>query len=335
MKLQGTRVAYPRCQGLRRIPRQDRRREQDHHGRPRADQEMRLGRDGIAGLIGLAVSLALLPQRFGLPKLPIVPVGPGLLSGDRAGLHGADQRAAGGAGHRGAAQRGTSRRGRRRRRQPRRAYGLVLAAFADRRPPTSRCCRCSAFASRPRCSWPAFQVVLERPTTLRQWAMLVDYRGRHGGRHLSSSSINICRCCCRAAAGRVGEPCSNCSATASSPSCSGNTCCRCSWARWSAWSAASLPGVTITMTVIVHAALHLRARSAGGAGGDDRRLRRRLDGRPHHLLPARHPRLAVVDRHNLRRLSDGAQGQPGRAIWLGVWASVWRRTARRRCSWSW
>ncbi len=38
---------------------------------------MRLGRDGIAGLIGLAVSLALLPFAFGLPKLPIVPIGPG------------------------------------------------------------------------------------------------------------------------------------------------------------------------------------------------------------------------------------------------------------------
>lgn len=38
---------------------------------------MRLGRDGIAGLIGLAVSLALLPYAFGLPKLPIVPIGPG------------------------------------------------------------------------------------------------------------------------------------------------------------------------------------------------------------------------------------------------------------------
>ena len=38
---------------------------------------MRLGRDGIAGLIGLAVSLGLLPFAFGLPKLPIVPVGPG------------------------------------------------------------------------------------------------------------------------------------------------------------------------------------------------------------------------------------------------------------------
>lgn len=38
---------------------------------------MRLGRDGIAGLIGLAVSLALLPFAYGLPKLPIVPIGPG------------------------------------------------------------------------------------------------------------------------------------------------------------------------------------------------------------------------------------------------------------------
>ena len=38
---------------------------------------MKLGRDGIAGLIGLAVSLALLPAAYGLPKLPIVPVGPG------------------------------------------------------------------------------------------------------------------------------------------------------------------------------------------------------------------------------------------------------------------
>jgi putative tricarboxylic transport membrane protein len=38
---------------------------------------VRLGRDGIAGLIGLAVSLALLPFAYGLPKLPIVPIGPG------------------------------------------------------------------------------------------------------------------------------------------------------------------------------------------------------------------------------------------------------------------
>ena len=38
---------------------------------------MSIGRDGIAGLILLAVSLVLLVQSFQLPKLPIVPVGPG------------------------------------------------------------------------------------------------------------------------------------------------------------------------------------------------------------------------------------------------------------------
>ncbi len=38
---------------------------------------MKLGRDGVAGLIGLAITLILLPQALGLPKLPIVPIGPG------------------------------------------------------------------------------------------------------------------------------------------------------------------------------------------------------------------------------------------------------------------
>jgi putative tricarboxylic transport membrane protein len=38
---------------------------------------MKLGRDGIAGLIGLAISLFLLPHAVGLPRLPIVPIGPG------------------------------------------------------------------------------------------------------------------------------------------------------------------------------------------------------------------------------------------------------------------
>lgn len=38
---------------------------------------MTLGRDGIAGLILLAISLVLLVQSFSLPYLPIVPVGPG------------------------------------------------------------------------------------------------------------------------------------------------------------------------------------------------------------------------------------------------------------------
>ena len=38
---------------------------------------MRIGRDGIAGLVLLAGSLALLVESFKLPTLPIVPVGPG------------------------------------------------------------------------------------------------------------------------------------------------------------------------------------------------------------------------------------------------------------------
>lgn len=38
---------------------------------------MSIGRDGITGLILLAISLVLLVQSFQLPSLPIVPVGPG------------------------------------------------------------------------------------------------------------------------------------------------------------------------------------------------------------------------------------------------------------------
>jgi putative tricarboxylic transport membrane protein len=38
---------------------------------------MSIGRDGVAGLILLVVSLVLLVQSFQLPSLPIVPVGPG------------------------------------------------------------------------------------------------------------------------------------------------------------------------------------------------------------------------------------------------------------------
>ena len=53
----GHQGGLPQRQGLRRLPRQDRRREQDHHDRPRAYEEMRIGRDGIAGLVCLAISL--------------------------------------------------------------------------------------------------------------------------------------------------------------------------------------------------------------------------------------------------------------------------------------
>ena len=131
---------------------------------------MRLGRDGIAGLIGLAVSLALLPLCFGLPKLPIVPVGPGfypilvlvfmaLTCAVLVAQDVAAQRAAPASEEDGPAK-------------PRRAYGLVLAAFAvvgayvGLLPFLGYRIATALFVA-------AFQLSLERPSTVRQWAMLV------------------------------------------------------------------------------------------------------------------------------------------------------------------
>ena len=129
---------------------------------------MRLGRDGVVGLIGLAVSLLLLPYAFGLPKLPIVPIGPGfypalvlvfmaitsaiLLLQDIVA-----QRRAGVSDEHGAA--------------PKRAYDLVAAAFAviaayiTLLPLLGFRIATVAFVA-------AFQVFLERPATPRQWAVL-------------------------------------------------------------------------------------------------------------------------------------------------------------------
>ena len=42
---------------------------------------MSISRDGIAALVLLAISLALLVQSFKLPSLPIVPIGPGFYPG--------------------------------------------------------------------------------------------------------------------------------------------------------------------------------------------------------------------------------------------------------------
>ena len=131
---------------------------------------MRLGRDGIAGLIGLAASLALLPFAFGLPKLPIVPIGPGfypamvlifaaamsavLLVQDFVAQRQVptavpdDQPVP---------------------EQPTRAYGLVLASFIAVAiyilllPLLGYRISTALFVA-------GFQAVLERPTTMRQWA---------------------------------------------------------------------------------------------------------------------------------------------------------------------
>jgi hypothetical protein len=132
---------------------------------------MKLGLDGIAGLIGLAISLVLLPLSFGLPKLPIVPIGPGfypaivlafmavtsaaLLMQDVA----AQRRAT-------AAAPGVPAAG------ARRAYGLVLAAFAvvaayiALLPLLGFRIATALFVA-------VFQLVLERPATPARWLVLV------------------------------------------------------------------------------------------------------------------------------------------------------------------
>ena len=122
----------PQRQGLRRLPRQDRRGEQDHHDRPRADEEMRLGRDGIAGLIGLAISLGLLPfSRSACRSCRSCRSGRASIRRIVLVFMAVDERAAGAAGRRGAARAAAAAvdAGD----APQRAYGLVLAAFVDRR----------------------------------------------------------------------------------------------------------------------------------------------------------------------------------------------------------
>jgi hypothetical protein len=131
---------------------------------------MRLGRDGIAGLIGLAVSLVLLPFAYGLPKLPIVPIGPGFyptivlvfMAAICALLVAQDA----------AAQRRPRAAGEISEQQPRPAYGLVLAAFLI---------VAAYVALLPQIGFRlatvlfvgAFQGAIERPSTLRAWIGLV------------------------------------------------------------------------------------------------------------------------------------------------------------------
>jgi putative tricarboxylic transport membrane protein len=130
---------------------------------------MRFGRDGIAGLVGLAVSLFLLPLSFGLPKLPIVPIGPGFypaivlvfMAVTSAALVIQDL----GAQRRAQATGGGETAG------PRRAYELVAAAFAVVAayifllPLLGFRIGTTLFVA-------AFQLVLERPTTPRKWLIL-------------------------------------------------------------------------------------------------------------------------------------------------------------------
>ena len=130
---------------------------------------MRLGRDGIAGLIGLAISLLLLPQAFGLPQLPIVPIGPGFYPAIVLVFTAATcallvlQDAL--------AQRRMPAGARAAPPGPQRAYGLVAAAFAvvagyiGLLPLLGFRIATVLFVF-------VFQLLLERPTTVRQWAVL-------------------------------------------------------------------------------------------------------------------------------------------------------------------
>jgi putative tricarboxylic transport membrane protein len=133
---------------------------------------MKLGRDGIAGLIGLAISLLLLPHALGLPRLPIVPIGPGfyptlvlvflvvscalLVVQDAF----AQRRPAPTVAESQTAPAG-----------PPRAYGLVAVAFVTVAayialvPLLGFRIATALFVA-------AFQLVLERPSTPRQWLAL-------------------------------------------------------------------------------------------------------------------------------------------------------------------
>jgi hypothetical protein len=133
---------------------------------------MKLGRDGVAGLFGLAIGLLLLPHALGLPRLPIVPIGPGFypalvlafLAGTCALLVVQDvlvQRQPAAPPSEAQSTPAT----------PPRAYGLVAAAFVTVAayvvllPLLGFRIATALFVA-------AFQLVLERPATLPQWLLL-------------------------------------------------------------------------------------------------------------------------------------------------------------------
>ncbi|KRR14351.1 tripartite tricarboxylate transporter TctB family protein [Bradyrhizobium valentinum] len=126
---------------------------------------MSVGRDGIAGLVLLAISLVLLVKSFQLPSLPIVPVGPGFYPAIVLSLMAAasallvlqdllKRRAPAGVGD-----------------APRRNYRLVVIAFAIvgayvvLLPLLGFRVATVLFVG-------ALQAALDRPRTVRQWVVL-------------------------------------------------------------------------------------------------------------------------------------------------------------------
>lgn len=132
---------------------------------------MGLSRDGIAGLVLLALSLALLADSFNLPYLPLVPVGPGFyprivlvfMAAASALLLAQDWLRRGAALKAAEAAAGEA--------EPRRRYELVAAIFAVVAvyawllPYLGFRVSTALFVG-------AMQWALERPATLRQWAVL-------------------------------------------------------------------------------------------------------------------------------------------------------------------
>jgi len=128
---------------------------------------MSIGRDGIAGLVLLAISLVLLVQSFQLPSLPIVPVGPGFypaivlsfMAAASALLVVQDVMK-----HRAAAEAGVGD-------APRRNYRLVVIAFAivggyvALLPLLGFRVATVLFVA-------ALQAALDRPKSARQWVVL-------------------------------------------------------------------------------------------------------------------------------------------------------------------
>ena len=84
----------------------------------------------------------------------------------------------------------------------------------------------------------------------------------------------------------------------------------------------ALPGITITMTVIVVLPFTFGLEPLQGlaamigvyVGGET--------GGLITSLPARHPRQALGRRHHFDGFPMAQKGEPGRALWLGIWASI-------------
>jgi hypothetical protein len=128
---------------------------------------MSIGRDGIAGLILLAISLVLLVQSFQLPSLPIVPVGPGFypaivlsfMAAASALLVVQDVMK-----HRAPAEAGVGD-------APRRNYRLVVIAFAIVGAYVALL-PLLGFRAATVLFVGAMQAALDRPKSARQWAVL-------------------------------------------------------------------------------------------------------------------------------------------------------------------